>query len=135
MTHLFIMQYFYYSGDIVRGEVRARDVIGHMSKLVSSNGIIIDTTAPIRAKRMECQPNSLSDSSFENIMNHEDNSTICDNITASQWDLARDTCVTLEKSNMAHHGSMKLHLQGSISQKVDTKTHGKYRLFRFHTVF
>jgi hypothetical protein len=109
-------------------------VIGHVSQLVSSNGIIIDTIAPVRAKRIECQPNSLSGSSFENIMNHEDNSTICDNITESQWDLARDTCVTLEKSNMAQHGSVKLHLQGSISQKVDTKMHGKYRLFRFHTV-
>jgi hypothetical protein len=110
-------------------------VIGHLSKVVSSNGIIIDTTAPVRAKRIECQPNTLWDSSFENIINYEDNSTICDNITESQWDLARDTCVTLEKSNMAQHGSIKLHLQGSISQKVDTKMHGKYRLFRFQIVF
>ncbi|XP_060577218.1 uncharacterized protein LOC132734491 [Ruditapes philippinarum] len=119
-------------GGTVRGEVRARDVIGHVSGLVSSNGIIIDTTAPVRAKRIQCQPNSLSDASFENIANYEDNTTICDNITESQWDLSQDTCVTLEKSNMAQHGSIKLHLQGSILQKLNTKMHGKYRLI-FHT--
>ena len=123
----------YYSGGVARGEVRARDVIGHVSPLASSNGIIIDTTAPVRAKRIVCQPNILSDASFENIVNYEDNSTICDNITESEWDLARDTCVTLESSSMAQHGSNKLHLQGSISQKVHTKIHGKYRL-NFHFV-
>ena len=123
----------YHSGGVVRGEVRARDVIGQVSPLVSSNGFIIDTTAPVRAKRIECKPNILSDASFENIMNYEDNTTICDNITESEWDLARHTCVTLEESNMAQHGSMKLHLQGSISQKVHTKMLGKYR-FHFHSV-
>jgi predicted metal-dependent peptidase len=122
-----IYSYYTKPGGTVRGEVRARDVIGHVSGLVSSNGIIIDTTAPVRAKRIQCQLNSLSDASFENIANYEDNMTICDNITKSQWDLSEDTCVTLEKSNMAQHGSIKLHLQGSILQKLNTTMHGKYR--------
>ncbi|XP_053398434.1 uncharacterized protein LOC128556766 [Mercenaria mercenaria] len=119
-------------GGVIRGEVRARDVIGHVSELVSSNGVIIDTTPPVRAKRVECQPNILADSSFENIMHLEDNYTICDNISDSQWNLSSNTCVSLEESSMAQHGGIKLHLQGSISQTVNTEMHGKYRL-TFHT--
>ena len=112
---------------MVLGEVRARDIVGHVSPLIASNGIIIDTTPPVRAKRIEYQPNILSDASFENIISYEDNDTICGNIIESQWDLTGDTCVTLETSGMAQHGSIKLHLQGSISQTVNTKMHGQYR--------
>ena len=103
------------------GDVRARDVIGHVSPLVSSSGIIIDTTAPVRAKNIQCQKNILADSSFENLMHLEDNNTICHNMSDSGWNLSDDTCVTLEDSNMAQHGGTKLHLQGSIFQAVETQ--------------
>lgn len=116
----------------MRGEIRARDVVGHVSQIVSSNGAVIDITPPVRAKSVECGHNMLDDSSFENISNFEENNTVCDNITESKWDLASGTCVSLEHSNMAQHGTTKLHLQGTISQTVDIKANGRYRL-TFHT--
>ncbi|XP_053400999.1 uncharacterized protein LOC128557566 [Mercenaria mercenaria] len=115
-------------GIVIRGEVRARDVIGHVSPLVSSNGVMIDTTAPVRARSAECRPNILLDSSFENISQLEHNSTICGNISDSQWDLSSGTCVSSVKSNTAQHDGTLLHIQGSISQTVNTEMRGKYRL-------
>ncbi|XP_053400998.1 uncharacterized protein LOC128557563 isoform X2 [Mercenaria mercenaria] len=115
-------------GTLVRGEVRARDVVGHVSELVSSNGMIVDTTAPVRSKLVECQQNILQDSSFENVMQLGEIYVLCDNISDSQWNILRHTCVSVVKSNMAQHGAFSLHLQGSISQTINTTMHSRYRL-------
>ncbi|XP_053398947.1 uncharacterized protein LOC128556937 [Mercenaria mercenaria] len=118
-------------GTMVRGEVRARDVTGHVSSQVSSNGVIIDTTAPVRAQSVECLPNILLDSSFENITKLENNGTVCENISDSPWNLSSGTCVSYVKLKTALHDGTLLHIQGSISQTVNTEIRGKYRLTFF----
>ncbi|XP_060580924.1 uncharacterized protein LOC132737608 [Ruditapes philippinarum] len=115
-------------GSIVRGEVRARDVIGHTSKLVSSNGLIIDSTPPIRVKSELCQPNILFSSFFEESDDIKINDTVCENISSSDWMFLPGTCVSLVNTVSSIHGQTVLHIQGSIFQTLQSELHGKYRL-------
>jgi hypothetical protein len=120
------------TGSFVRGEARARDVIGHTSKLVSSNGLVIDSTPPVRVKRALCKPNILQSSFFEENGDIKINNTVCENISNMNWVLFPGTCVSLVDSVSSTNGRTVVHIQGSIFQTLQSELHGKYRLI-FHT--
>ena len=118
----------YFTGMKLRGVVRARDVMGHTSNLVSSNGFIIDSTPPLRYKSIAYQSNILLDSSFENIFDIARNGTVCENISESSWSILSETCVSFVKTATSNQGGMVLHIRGSLSQNIKSEMHGKYRL-------
>ncbi|XP_053401094.1 uncharacterized protein LOC123523194 isoform X2 [Mercenaria mercenaria] len=113
-------------GEILCSKVRARDVVGHVSELVSSNGVTIDTSPPVKISSGSCSGNIVLDNSFENA-----SSFVCDDIHDHGWHSLNDKCLKLSRSSMAYDGHASVIIQGTIQQSIEVKDNGRYRLTFF----
>jgi hypothetical protein len=103
--------------------VRAHDAVGHVSEVVSSNGLKIDTSPPIIMGVGDCLNNVLIDHSFEDA-----SAFICDEIDGGSWFISGDKCVQVESSSMAHSGNAFAIIDTAVDQTVTVEYTGRYRL-------
>lgn len=114
-------------GSFVVGKVRAYDGAGHMSATVTSNGVIVDITTPVRAASVGCEASLIKVKEISNIiagMNITvDDPSKCIDIPTGDWGEIQGSCIstTSEDTNA-------LIVQGTLYRTVNITKPGKYRV-------
>ncbi|XP_071079258.1 uncharacterized protein [Haliotis cracherodii] len=111
-------------------KVYAVDIVGHTSKVVVSDGVIIDSSPPVVQNFAYLGNNLLSNPSFEESISRESASSDCHPEPPS-WETGRHSCIKLMTSGAPHakHGKTLVSVRGSIQQNVrDLEVGGKYQV-------
>ncbi|XP_076113983.1 uncharacterized protein LOC143082268 [Mytilus galloprovincialis] len=126
------------TGAEIESLVYAMDVIGHKSKTVKSNGIMIDSTHPEPTLMEHLDHNEAANPSFEDTdggvpidWDNITNINLCNYIVrASEWNSSIGSCVSVLKSdkNLAIDGRSFVFVEGQISQTLSNLKAG--HLFR-----
>ena len=118
-------------------EVRAKDMVGHTSDTVKSNGVIIDTTPPIPLSVEDIKQNILYNPSFETYtaLNYigldkfEPTRECSHTMLVEGWDTEGCTVVVVSDVHNVQNGQAFIWTRGSIKQPIDNLEIGNvYRL-------
>ncbi|XP_078700910.1 uncharacterized protein LOC144927390 [Branchiostoma floridae x Branchiostoma belcheri] len=123
------------SGVKYYSKVYAVDAAGLQSAVAKSDGMTIDTTAPVLLEKLEVGQNIVEEFSFEEIPNqlHVKSGEVLDftslpSFTSSHWTVEEGSTAAVLNASAGDHGSSFLYLAGSISQLLSTTTGSKYRM-------
>ncbi|CAG2242538.1 unnamed protein product [Mytilus edulis] len=115
------------SGTKIVSKVYAVDFVGHVSDVITSNGVVIDDTPPRPVKMFLSEETKLMNPSFEESDTHfTDISTmstvdICDHSRPNYWNFSDKSCVCVlgSSKSIAMHGRSFLFVRGNVWQLVD----------------
>ena len=121
-------------------EVRATDAAGHVSDTVCSNGVIIDTTGPVKENKTTFQENVVSNPSFETAIKFTDKNDIssdseCSDESPPGWDMTNSTCLfhVFDETGSAQDGKYFIIISGTIKQTLTNIEEGETYRVIFHT--
>lgn len=114
-------------GTKIVSKVYAVDFVGHVSDVITSNGVVIDDTPPRPVKMFLSEETKLMNPSFEESDTHfTDISTmstadICDHSRPNYWNFSDKSCVCVlgSSKSIAMHGRSFLFVRGNVWQLVD----------------
>lgn len=121
-------------------EVRATDAAGHVSAIAISNGVVIDTSAPVRENRTTLGDNIVENPSFETVELFVETETLTKDTECSEkpppsWNLTDYTCLYHVKdvSGSAQDGKYFIILSGKIGQSLSGLEEGSIYKVTFYT--
>ncbi|KAK3612504.1 hypothetical protein CHS0354_024474, partial [Potamilus streckersoni] len=117
-------------------KVYAVDAVGHMSVVVESDGVTVDSTAPMREDRSLFLDNIVQNPSFESDSFGKDlieieQMTACETHTITGWSATPGSCVWLATTSINHaqDGNSYLVVRGSVTQTIQgLEKDQKYRI-------
>ena len=129
-------------GEELVNEVYATDQVGHVSKTVLSDGVVVDNTPPVRRQHLRYANNLLFNPSFESSESlvRIENLTMthsCHHNSPTSWVIADNSCaiITTAAADIVQDGTMFLALKGSISQTVTQLNPGSLYRLAFYTSY
>ncbi|XP_078701246.1 uncharacterized protein LOC144927586 [Branchiostoma floridae x Branchiostoma belcheri] len=123
------------SGVKYYSKVYAVDAAGLQSAVAKSDGMTIDTTAPVLMEKLEVGQNIVQDFSFEESSSQlgvESGDALdfssLPSFTSSHWTVEEGSTAAVLNASAGDHGINFLYLAGSISQLLSTTSGSKYRM-------
>ena len=122
------------SGTRLWNKVYAVDTVGHQSVVVVSDGVTVDTSAPVRKSVAYLGTNLLENPSFEENSLTE-SETACNLVIPASWQTDAKSCIRLivPESALARDGTTVVSVSGTIKQTVTGLEVGKRYKVTIHT--
>ena len=121
-------------------EVRATDAAGLISDTVSSDGVLIDLTGPVRENRTTLEENIISNPSFETAEQFIDITNLtadskCSDETLPGWNTTDSSCLfhVYDENGSANDGKYFIIISGIVSQKLSAIEVGNFYRVQFYS--